>query len=146
MPRKKSSPLPSDGLVPVVSPPPPTLKPSYEYRARVVRVLDGDTVEVDIEKDVGFDVVVMFRKTVRMQGINTPEKFGATKEAGLASKKIVEDLLPRGTEILMRTEKPDSTEKFGRFLATIWLGSMNLSEHLISIGAAKPFDGKGKRG
>jgi micrococcal nuclease len=143
MPRKK---VVAEGqLAPNTAAPPPALKPSYEYRARVVRVLDGDTVEVDIEKDVGFDVVVKFRKTVRMQGINTPEKFGATKEAGLASKKIVQDLLPVGSEIVMRTEKPDSTEKFGRFLATIWLGNLNLSEHLISIGAAKPFDGKGKR-
>lgn len=142
MPKKKAAEAPS---AIDTSPPPPVLKPSYEYKARVVRVLDGDTVEVDIEKDVGFDVVVRFRKTVRMQGINTPEKFGATKEAGLASKKIVQDLLPVGTEIVMRTEKPDSTEKFGRFLATIWLGTMNLSEHLIAIGAAKPFDGKGKR-
>ncbi len=141
MPKKKVV----EEQTPNTSPPPPVLKPSYEYKAKVVRVLDGDTVEVDIERDVGFDVVVQFRKTVRMQGINTPEKFGATKEAGLASKKIVQDLLPVGTEILMRTEKPDSTEKFGRFLATIWLGTMNLSEHLIAIGAATPFDGKGKR-
>jgi micrococcal nuclease len=124
----------------------PALKPVYEYAAEVIRVIDGDTVEVFIEKDVGFDVVVRFKKQVRMTGIDAPEKSGATAAAGLASKALVQSLLPPGTSIIMRTEKPDATEKFGRFLATIWLNGENLSEHLIKVGAAQAYSGKGKRG
>jgi len=124
----------------------PSLKPAYEYAAEVIRVIDGDTVEVFIEKDVGFDVVVRFKKQVRMTGIDAPEKSGATAAAGLASKALVQSLLPPGTSIIMRTEKPDATEKFGRFLATIWLNGENLSEHLIKVGAAQAYSGKGKRG
>jgi len=86
----------------------PELKPVYEYLAEVVRVLDGDTIEVFIEKDVGFDVVVRFKKQVRIVGIDAPEKFG-------------------------------------RFLAHVWLGDVNLSEHMIQAGAAKAYSG-GKRG
>jgi micrococcal nuclease len=124
----------------------PALKPVYEYAAEVIRVIDGDTVEVFIEKDVGFDVVVRFKKQVRMAGIDAPEKSGATAAAGLASKALVQSLLPPGTRIIMRTEKPDATEKFGRFLATIWLNGENLSDHLIKVGAAQAYSGRGKRG
>jgi micrococcal nuclease len=123
----------------------PELKPVYEYLAEVVRVLDGDTIEVFIEKDVGFDVVVRFKKQVRIVGIDAPEKFGVTKAAGLASKALMQSLLPAGTKVVMKTEKPDSTEKFGRFLAHVWLGDVNLSEHMIQAGAAKAYSG-GKRG
>jgi len=123
----------------------PALKPSYEYAASVVRVLDGDTIEVDIEKDVGFDVVVRFRKLVRLLGIDAPEKFGTTKAAGLASKALLTKLLPPGTKVVMKTEKPDSSEKYGRFLATVWLNDENLSDHMLTAGAAKAYSG-GKRG
>lgn len=121
------------------------MKPVYEYEAEVIRVLDGDTIEVFIEKDVGFDVIVRFKKQVRIVGIDAPEKFGATKAAGLASKALMQSLLPAGTKVIMKTEKPDSTEKFGRFLAHVWLGDVNLSEHMIQAGAAKAYSG-GKRG
>lgn len=122
----------------------PALKPSYEYAASVVRVLDGDTIEVDIEKDVGFDVVVRFRKTVRLIGIDAPEKVGASKAAGLASKTLLSSLLPPGTAVVMKTEKPDPSDKYGRFLASVWLGEQNLSDHMVTAGAAKSYTG-GKR-
>jgi micrococcal nuclease len=122
----------------------PTLTPVYEYAAEVVRVLDGDSLEVMIEKDVGFDVLVRFKKIVRVVGIDAPEKFGATKQAGLAAKALVQSLLPPGTKVVLKTEKPDGTEKYGRFLAHVWLGDMNLSEHMIAAGAARAYDG-GKR-
>ena len=124
--------------------PPPLSHTVFEYRARVVRVVDGDTVEVDILKDVGFGVYLHIRKTVRLLGINAPESVGPTSKDGIASKVLLATLLPLGIEILMRTSKPDPKDKYGRFLAVLWLDGLNLNEHMIVAGAAVSYDG-GKR-
>lgn len=135
--------------VPVVVAPapgsvPPSVLPVFEYQAKVVRVVDGDTVEVDLHKDVGFGLRLDIRKTVRLLGINAPESEGATAKEGLASKALLATLLSPGTEVIMRTEKPDPKDKFGRFLAVIWLDGLNMNEHMIVAGAAVAYDG-GKR-
>jgi endonuclease YncB( thermonuclease family) len=122
----------------------PTLTPVYEYNATVVRVIDGDSVVIDIHKDVGFGVVVNLRQTVRMKGIDAPETVGATRKEGLASKALLASILPVGTPVIVRTEKPDPRDKYGRFLATIWKEGLDLSEHMVTVGAAVAYDG-GKR-
>jgi micrococcal nuclease len=87
----------------------------YNYKAAVTRIVDGDTVIVDI--DLGFGVWLR-DQSVRLAKINAPEIRGSTKESGLASKDFLTKLiLNKWVEI--RTEK--GQEKYGRWLATILL-------------------------
>jgi micrococcal nuclease len=87
----------------------------YEYRVRIVRVIDGDTVDVDI--DLGFGIWI-HNERVRMMGIDTPEsrtRDHVEKLFGLAAKKRLEELL--GEYSILRTIKPGKNDdKFGRIL------------------------------
>lgn len=135
---------PKPAAAPLKESAPPTAHTVFEYQAKVVRVVDGDTVEVDIHKDVGFGLHLDIRKTVRLLGINAPESVGPTAKDGIASKALLSAILTPGTEVLMRTEKPDPKDKYGRFLAVIWHDGLNLNEHMVVAGAAVSYDG-GKR-
>ena len=99
----------------------------YEYRCKILRVVDGDTVDVDI--DLGFGVW-MHKERIRLYGIDTPEsrtRDKVEKIFGLEAKKMVETWLPPGSTQFLITEK-DRTGKFGRIL-----------------GKFKIFDGKNDR-
>jgi len=81
----------------------------------VTKVVDGDTVYGDV--DLGFNIG--FKKMeFRLSGINTPETKGATREAGLTSKKFVEDAI-LNKEVIIVTKK-DGKEKYGRYLTEIF--------------------------
>jgi micrococcal nuclease len=81
----------------------------------VTKVVDGDTVYGDV--DLGFNIG--FKKMeFRLSGINTPETKGATREAGLTSKKFVEDAI-LNKDVIIVTKK-DGKEKYGRYLAEIF--------------------------
>ena len=70
----------------------------YEYRCKILRVVDGDTVDVDI--DLGFGMW-MHKERVRMMGIDTPEsrtRDKVEKKFGLASKQFVKDMMPVGSK------------------------------------------------
>lgn len=87
----------------------------YEYRCKVLRVVDGDTVDVDI--DLGFGVW-MHKERVRIMGIDTPEsrtKDLVEKSYGLQAKEFMKYLLPIGSSQIIKTQK-DKTGKFGRIL------------------------------
>jgi micrococcal nuclease len=91
----------------------------YEYRCKVVRVIDGDTVDVDV--DLGFGVWLK-KERVRMFGIDTPESRTRDleeKKYGLAAKKFLENMLDDEGGIVLRTHK-DQTGKFGRILGELW--------------------------
>ena len=92
----------------------------YEYKCKILRVVDGDTVDVDI--DLGFGMW-MHKERVRMMGIDTPEsrtRDKVEKAFGLASKAKLKDLLPIGSMQVLKTEIDRSGEdkkgKFGRIL------------------------------
>ncbi len=87
----------------------------YTYNASLSRVIDGDTVEMKI--DLGFTVTVL--QVLRLLGINAPEMKGTTKSAGQEAKKCLEGLLGAASSLVLRTEKPLKTDKYGRYLATI---------------------------
>ena len=92
----------------------------YEYRCIVRRIIDGDTFECDI--DLGFSTVLQKEK-VRLLGIDTPElraKDLVEKQRAQDAKTFVKNLLPPGTEVIIRTHK-DSTGKYGRYLANVFL-------------------------
>jgi micrococcal nuclease len=90
----------------------------YEYRVKVLRVVDGDTVDVDIELGFG---VVLANERVRIMGIDTPESRTSDdveKLFGLASKNRLKDLL--GEVAILKTQiskdGEDMKGKFGRIL------------------------------
>jgi micrococcal nuclease len=107
----------------------------YEYNCKIVRVVDGDTVDVDI--DLGFSHWI-HNERIRLYGVDTPEcrtRDDEEKAAGLLAKAFVEDALHvGGTYILSTREKG----KFGRYLGVIFVSdktSINaalVTEHLSS--------------
>jgi len=90
----------------------------YQYKAQLLKVIDGDTIEVDF--DLGFGVWLRNQK-IRLAGIDTPESRTANKEEkvrGLLSKKRLTDILSDSEYLLISTEL-DPTEKYGRILGRI---------------------------
>ncbi len=110
----------------------------YEYHATVLRVVDGDTIDCLV--DLGFDVKLSIR--LRMAGIDAPER--GTPGGTEATLWMCNKLSPR-SEIIVRTEK-DRREKFGRFLAYVFLvGDVySLNQQMIDGGIAVIYSG-GKR-
>jgi micrococcal nuclease len=95
----------------------------YEYRVKIIKVVDGDTVDVDI--DLGFGVWLK-KQRIRLFGIDTPESRTRDKEEkkyGLAAKAFLKDHLKIGTPYL-RTHK-DGKGKFGRILGEFWVEEFN---------------------
>ena len=115
----------------------------YEYRCAVLRVVDGDTVDVDI--DLGFGVWLR-NERVRIMGIDTPESRTADeveKIFGLAAKKRLGEIL--GETAILRTQKPGkSDEKFGRILGDFVIGDKTACSMLIEEGHAVPYFGDSK--
>ena len=89
----------------------------YEYRVEVVRVVDGDTVDVDI--DLGFGVCLTNQR-IRLVGIDAPEtrtRDLAEKAAGLETKAFVEVALPVGSkQTLVTSSYDDAKGKYGRII------------------------------
>lgn len=118
----------------------------YEYRVKkVLKVVDGDTIDVDL--DLGFNI--SYTQRVRLAGIDTPEsrtRDPYEKELGLEAKKKLAALLASAGEIVIRTEKPDSSEKYGRILGWIHTdgASTSLNEALIAGGYAWEYMGDTK--
>jgi len=114
----------------------------YEYRCILRRVIDGDTIDVDI--DLGFKVFLQ-KERVRLYGINTPESRTrnlAEKKLGLASKARLKELLPK--TFIVRTEK-DGKGKFGRILGIPLVEGVNICEQLIEEGHARSYFGYGPK-
>ena len=89
----------------------------YEYSCKIVRVVDGDTVDVDI--DLGFGVW-MHKQRIRMYGIDTPESRTRDleeKKFGLMAKEIVKKWVPEGSTQTIITRK-DKSGKYGRILGS----------------------------
>ena len=90
--------------------------PNYFYRAKVVKVVDADTVDVDI--DVGFNITV--RKRLRFLGIDAWEVRGEEKEKGLIAKdRLIQLLEDVDYDVIVQTVM-DATGKYGRVLAWVW--------------------------
>jgi micrococcal nuclease len=108
----------------------------YEYRIKnVIKVVDGDTIDVDI--DLGFNI--SYTQRVRLAGIDTPEsrtKDLYEKKLGMESKEWLKNALSHAKTIIIKTEKPDSTEKFGRILGWLYVNDVNLNKAMIDQGYA----------
>jgi micrococcal nuclease len=119
----------------------------YEYRVKkVLKVVDGDTIDVDI--DLGFNV--SYTQRVRLAGIDTPEsrtKDLKEKALGLESKDYLSKQLKDALTVVIKTEKPDSTEKYGRILGWLYVneGTKSLNELMIEQGYAWTYNGETKQ-
>lgn len=115
----------------------------YEYRVKkVLKIVDGDTIDVDI--DLGFSV--SFTQRVRLAGIDTPESRTTDlkeKALGLESKEYLKNLLDGAEDIIIQTEKPDSSEKYGRILGWLFINDdeISINELMIAKGYAWEYDG-----
>ena len=114
----------------------------YQYRCKILKVVDGDTVDVDI--DLGFGMW-MHKERVRMMGIDTPESRTSDKvekQFGLASKNRLKELLPVGSSQVLKTEidrnGEDAKGKFGRILGDFLIEEKRATEILIEEGHAVP--------
>jgi micrococcal nuclease len=118
----------------------------YEYFVKdVTKVVDGDTIDVVI--DLGFDI--MFASRVRLAGIDTPESRTrdlAEKALGLESKEYLKNHLKGAKSVVIKTEKINSTEKFGRILGWVYVNgdTESLNDKMINDGYAWGYLGDAK--
>ncbi len=118
----------------------------YEYYVRKVEnVVDGDTIDVLI--DLGFDI--LFQSRVRLAGIDTPEsrtKDLAEKALGLESKEYLKKHLKDAKSVVIKTEKMDSSEKYGRILGWVYINgdTESLNDKMINDGYAWGYMGDTK--
>ena len=115
--------------------------PNYVYRCKITRVVDGDTLDANI--DLGFNLWTSDR--IRLMGIDTPESRTSNKKEkvlGLASKARLKELL-KSKQIYLQTSK-EGKGKFGRILGTLWVGGYDVNQILIQENHARPYFGGSK--
>ncbi len=108
----------------------------YFYSAIVRDVYDGDTCTVDIDLGLG---AWLHGEKLRLNRIDTPELRGADRPRGLVARDFLRELID-GKTIIIETFK-DKREKYGRYLAEIWLVDANnkwknINDLLVSSGNA----------
>ena len=121
----------------------------YEYRCKVIEVIDGDTVDVDI--DLGFDIIIKGER-VRIMGIDTPEsrtRDKVEKKFGLASKARLKELIGGKSGPILKTQinrkGEDMRGKFGRILGDFVTDDGRLvTEILVEEGHAVAYFGGSK--
>ena len=119
----------------------------YEYRCKLLKVIDGDTVDVDI--DLGFGVLLK-KQRIRLYGVDTPESRTRDleeKKYGLAAKEYVKKFLD-DKWLILKTETYDAEGKFGRILGSLYrttnYSDMSVNEYLIEKYHAVPYYGQSK--
>ena len=116
---------------------------TYEYRCKILRIVDGDTVDVDI--DLGFGIWI-HKERVRIVGIDTPEsrtKNAEEKIFGLAAKEHLKFLLPIGSMQIIATQK-DKPGKFGRILGDFIVDDTYVSILMMESYHAVPYNAENK--
>lgn len=118
----------------------------YQYIVKeVVDVIDGDTIDVII--DLGFSI--LFTTRIRLAGIDSPESRTSNKEEkalGLITKSYLKKTLKESKSIIIKTEKANSSEKYGRFLGWIYINdeTRSLNEKMVEQGYAWNYLGETK--
>ncbi len=112
-----------------------TTGPAYTYTATVLHVVDGDTV--DLAVDLGFRVTVTDR--FRLLGIDTPELRGvhADVTAATAATEYLRSLLPDTGIVTLRSHRRRiGQDKYGRWLADLWVGDVHINRAMVAAGHA----------
>lgn len=102
----------------------------YQYKAKVIRWVDGDTLLCLI--DLGF--YTHKEERLRLARVDTPELRGAEKEHGKRVKAIVTERYPKDTELMIESKKRD---RYGRFIAELYFEGENINQWLIDNNHAK---------
>tara|TARA_R100000329_G_scaffold146252_1_gene132606 strand:- start:85 stop:477 length:393 start_codon:yes stop_codon:yes gene_type:complete len=120
------------------------IKQEYIYKCKVVHIVDGDTIDVDIP--LGFGINKM-KQRCRTYNIDTPEsrtRNKAEKKLGLASKARMKELC--GKEVYVESLDGGKLDKYGRLLANLFtLEGINIAKLLIDEGHAVKYDGGKKK-
>ena len=110
----------------------------YQYKATLNRIIDGDTIDVDI--DLGFNVKI--KQRVRLHGINTPEVRTLDleiKKKGLEATDYLKKILPK--EFIIETIL-NKRGKYGRVLGILWDKEININKKMVKEGYAEEYRGK----
>ena len=124
-----------------------SLRDPYIYRIKqILKVVDGDTIDASI--DLGFDISL--EKRIRLAAVDTPESRTADaneKKYGLQSKEWLKHKVENAKNILIKTELPDSTEKYGRIIGHLYINDQDksLNDQMIIEGYAWTYDGGTKK-
>lgn len=114
-----------------------TITPDYRYELlQVRRVIDGDTIEADVGRDVGFHCIPTWRLRLRLEGIDCPELRGGTpadQARAHQAREFTEAWLASGPAIVATSGKTT----FERWLATITRGDESLADALVAAGLAR---------
>tara|TARA_B100000953_G_scaffold208570_1_gene172112 strand:+ start:76 stop:492 length:417 start_codon:yes stop_codon:yes gene_type:complete len=115
----------------------------HEYKAKIRRFVDGDTVDVDI--DLGFSVI-LYKQRIRLYGIDTPESRTKDKEEkfyGKLAAQFLKDQCKKGSCITLRTYL-DKKGKYGRILGEIIVDGVNVNQLMIEEHMAVEYHGQSK--
>ena len=116
----------------------------YEYGCQVTRVVDGDTIDVDL--DLGFDIIYKCR--VRLYGIDTPESRTRNKDEKVRGKlaaKFLQNAISNGENVILQTQLKDSKGKFGRVLASVVVDEININQQMVTNHLAVRYEGQSKK-
>ena len=115
----------------------------HEYKVKIRRIVDGDTVDVDI--DLGFDMILS-KQRIRLYGIDTPESRTRDKEEkfyGKLSAKFLKEQCKNNSEIFLKTYL-DKKGKFGRILGELIVDGVNINKMMIEKYMAVEYHGQSK--
>ena len=120
----------------------------YEYNVKIRRVVDGDTVDVDI--DLGFGVW-LFNERIRLYGIDTPEsrtRDSIEKIYGKAATEYVVNFCDDEAGMTLKCNSYDSKGKFGRIMGELWrktnYSDKSVNQYLVEKNLAVPYYGQSK--
>ena len=116
----------------------PDVTDDFVRSVEVLRVVDGDTVDVLV--DLGFSTHRKIR--VRLDGIDAPEtrtRDAAEKLRGYAAKSWLEEKLVQAQVVSIKTIKSGSTGKYGRYLGILYADGINLNQRMVKEGLAKVY-------
>ena len=114
----------------------------HEYHCVITKIIDGDTIDVDI--DLGFDCW-LHKQRIRLHGIDTPESRTRDleeKKYGLAAKAFVEKFIPLGSTALLKTKEKG---KYGRYLGDFKVKNQWLCTELLKHRHAVRYEGQSKK-
>lgn len=101
------------------------------YKAKVVRVLNGDTISAEVS--LGFNIKIT--ETIRLLRIDTPENRGKEKAKGKVVTKFLTRMI-EGKEVELKINPDDKKGKFGRYLAEVYYKGENVNDKLVKLGMA----------
>jgi micrococcal nuclease len=106
----------------------------YVYKAFITSVFDGDscTAKLDLGMRVSMDI------KIRLYGINAPEMRGGEKGNGVRSREYLRNLI-LGKDVIIKTYK-DKTEKYGRWLAEIFVDNQSVNNIMVEDGYAVRYE------